>query len=77
MFLHRNNLRNAPKVVNYERELKKLNDQIAATGDEEKKLKFMKRLSERGLWNCFGACAEKVVIEEELEVTARLSWLLG
>ena len=40
-----NNLRNAPKVVNYERELKKINDQIAATSDEEEKSKLIKRLS--------------------------------
>ena len=40
-----NNLPNAPKVVNYERELKKLNDQIAATSDEEEKSKLIKRLS--------------------------------
>ena len=41
-----NNLRNAPKVVNYERELKKLKDQIAATSDKEEKSKLIKRLNE-------------------------------
>ena len=41
-----NNLRNAPKVVNYERELRKLKDQIAATSDKEEKSKLMTRLSE-------------------------------
>ena len=41
-----NNLRNAPKVVNYERELRKLKDQIAATSDKEEKLKLIKRLNE-------------------------------
>ena len=52
MFLHRNNLRNAPKVVfqaeleKLERELKKLNDQIAATSDKEEKSKLIKRLNE-------------------------------
>ena len=46
MFFNCNNLRNAPKVVNYERELKKLKDQIAATSDKEEKSKLIKRLSE-------------------------------
>ena len=41
-----NNLRNAPKVVNYERELRKLKDQIAATSDKEEKSKLIKRLNE-------------------------------
>ena len=41
-----NNLRNAPKVVNYERELKKFKDQIAATSDKEEKSKLIKRLNE-------------------------------
>ena len=40
-----NNLRNAPKVVNYERELKKLNAQLAATSDKEEKSKLIERLS--------------------------------
>ena len=33
------------KVVNYERELKKLNDQSAATSDKEEKSKLIERLS--------------------------------
>ena len=41
-----NKLRNAPKVVNYERELKKLKDQIAATSDKEEKSKLIKLLNE-------------------------------
>ena len=41
-----NNLCNAPKVVNYERELRKLKDQIAATSDKEEKSKLIKRLNE-------------------------------
>ena len=41
-----NDLRDAPKVVNYERELKKLKDQIAATSDKEEKSKLIKRLNE-------------------------------
>ena len=40
-----NNLPNAPKVVNYERELNKLNDQSAATSDKEEKSKLIERLS--------------------------------
>ena len=36
----------AVPVVNYERELKKLKDQIAATSDKEEKSKLMKRLNE-------------------------------
>ena len=34
------------KVYNYERELKKLKDQIAATSDKEEKSKLIKRLNE-------------------------------
>ena len=51
IFLNRNNLRNAPKVVfqaeleKLERELKKLNDQSAATSDKEEKSKLIERLS--------------------------------
>ena len=50
-FVNRNNLRNAPKVVfqaeleKLERELKKLNDQSAATSDKEEKSKLIERLS--------------------------------
>ena len=50
--MNRNNLRNAPKVVfqaeleKLERELKKLNDQSAATSDKEEKSKLIKRLNE-------------------------------
>ena len=36
----------AVPVVNYERELKKLKDQIAATSDKEEKSKLIKRLNE-------------------------------
>ena len=49
--LNRNNLRNAPKVVfqaeleKLERELKKLNDQSAATTEKEEKSKLIERLS--------------------------------
>ena len=49
--MNRNNLRNAPKVVfqaeleKLERELKKLNDQSAATSDKEEKSKLIERLS--------------------------------
>ena len=48
LLLNRNkfNVRNAPEVVNYDRELKKLNDQLAATSDTEEKSKLMTRLSE-------------------------------
>ena len=51
IFLNRNNLCNAPKVVfqaeleKLERELKKLNDQSAATSDKEEKSKLIERLS--------------------------------
>ena len=41
-----NNLPNAPKVVNYTPERKKLNDKIAATSDKEEKSKLIKRLNE-------------------------------
>ena len=36
----------AVPVVNYERELKKLKDQIAATSDKDEKSKLIKRLNE-------------------------------
>ena len=38
----------AVPVVNYERELKKLNDQLAATSDKEEKSKLIKCLNEVG-----------------------------
>ena len=49
--MNRNNLRNAPEVVfqaeleKLERELKKLNDQSAATTEKEVKSKLIERLS--------------------------------
>ena len=45
LLLNRNNVRTAPEVVNYERELKKLNAQLAATSDKEEKSKLIERLS--------------------------------